>query len=308
MTGIRYFFGALACYLALPALADSSSPRLAAYYDDFMALCGDQVYEWSGTGAPTKSKSGIKRVGVGDINRYGLTEQGELLVWSDDPTKASVVLDQVRSFDAGRSGLLIIRQDRSLWHVNAESFLGFGEKITEKPVQIAEHILQASVGDGANYYVTQQGALFVKGKAHRGQYGDGKLTTTEGYVETAEDVDQVVSHTGHALILKKDGSVWGTGGNIYGPLSSHGYGDKAIRWGHIAEGVIAIATGSSHSLAIQNDGSLWIWGRNEGLKPKKVMASVSAVAAGKYSSIALSKGVLWQWETGSQPKHIMKCE
>ena len=102
--------------------------------------------------------------------------------------------------------------------------------------------------------------------------------------------------------------MWGTGGNIYGPLSSHGYGDKAIQWGFIADEVSAIATGSSHSLAIRRDNSLWIWGRNEGLTPKQVMTEVIAVAAGNHSTIALSKGILWQWDTGAKPKTIMKCE
>jgi hypothetical protein len=217
-------------------------------------------------------------------------------------------MDQVDSFHAGRSGLLIIRTGGSLWHVETTGLLGFGEKVAGMSAQIADNVLTASVGDSANYYVTRDGALFVQGRAHRGQYGDGLLASAESYVQTAKDVVQVVSHTGHALILKKDGSVWGTGGNIYGPLGSHGYGDKAIQWGPIFDGVIAIATGSSHSLAIRRDGSLWIWGRNEGLDPKQVMTEVSAAAAGIHSSIALSKGLLWQWDTGTQPKSIMRCQ
>ena len=102
--------------------------------------------------------------------------------------------------------------------------------------------------------------------------------------------------------------MWGTGGNIYGPLGSHGYGDKAIEWGLIFDGVNVIATGSSHSLAIKHDGSLWIWGRYEGLDPKKIMSTASAVAAGSRGTIALSKETLWQWSPGSRPKAIMKCK
>lgn len=147
----------------------------------------------------------------------------------------------------------------------------------------------------------------MQGLAHRGQYGDGKLTETEHYVQTSDRVIQVVLHTGHALILKRNGDVLGTGGNIYGPLGSHGYGDKASLWGIITQGASAIATGSSDSVAIKHDRSLWIWGRNYGLNPKQVMTDVKAVAAGNNGTIALSRGALWQWSRGEKPKMIMKC-
>lgn len=292
---------------AIPAAADSSDPRLAAYYDDFLALCGSNVFEWSNMDSPQKRMSGVKQVGVGKNNRYALTEKGVLLVWSNDPTETTVVMDAVHSFYAGRSGLFVIRDDRSLWTIEISSRFGIGEKLTENSARVAENVLAASIGDGTNYYVTTEGSLFVRGKAHRGQYGDGRLTSTERYVQTAKDVIQVVSHTGHALVLKRDGSVWGTGGNIYGPLSSHGFGDKAVQWGLIIDGVRAVATGRSHSLAIKSDSSLWIWGRNEGLEPKQVMTEVEAVAAGNDSTIAIRKGALWQWATGAQPKLLMKC-
>ena len=48
----------------------------------------------------------------------------------------------------------------------------------------------------------------------------------------------------------------GTGGNIYGPVSKHGLGDKAVRWSKIIGGAKAIATGSSHTVAILKNDSL----------------------------------------------------
>lgn len=292
---------------AHPVSADSSSPLLAAYYDRFLAICGNEVYEWSNFDKPQVSLSDIKQVGVGKQNRYALTVQNKLLTWKDDPANASALMENVKSFSAGRSGLFVIRNDNSLWEFQTNSLLGFGEELSDKPSHISDNVLTASVGDSANYYVTHHGALFVHGLAHRGQYGDGKLTSTESYVQTFDDVTQVASHTGHALVLKKDGSVWGTGGNIYGPLGNHGYGDKAVRWGHIFEGASAIATGSSHSVAIKSDDSLWIWGRNEDLVPRRIMTNVAAVASGNRGTIALSNGALWQWNTGDNPKRIMTC-
>ena len=289
-------------------LADSSSPRLAAYYDDFMAICAGRVYEWRNADTPQKTTVEATQVGIGKKSRYALTGEGILIAWTDSPADATVVMRKTHFFSAGHSGLLAIRADGTLWTVKTESLFGFGDRPAGIPERISNNVLTASVGDSANYYVTRDGALFVQGRAHRGQYGDGKLTSTANFVQTTKDVSQVVSHTGHALVLKRDGTVWGTGGNIYGPLGRHGYGDKAIQWGLVARGVSAIATGSSHSVAIKRDNSLWIWGRNEGPDPKWVMNDVTAVAAGNDSTIALKNGVLWQWGTGTQPSLVMKCD
>ena len=292
---------------ATGVVADSSSPRLAAYYDRFMMLCGDTAYEWSDEESPRKLTSGARQVGVGRANRYVLDRGGSVLAWEGNAREPDRVLGGVRAMHAGRSGLLLIRDDGSLWHVPTRSVVGFGETLFATPARIAANAVTAAVGDGADYYVTEDATLYVKGRADRGQYGDGNLTATDDFMRSARDVTQVVAHTGHALLLKRDGSVWGTGGNIYGPLGRHGHGDKAIAWGPIFDDAHAIATGSSHSVAIRRDGSLWIWGRNEGLDPRRVKARVTAVAAGNDSTIALSEGALWQWRTGARPRRVMGC-
>jgi alpha-tubulin suppressor-like RCC1 family protein len=293
--------------VAAPVAVDSSSPRLAAYYDRFLALYGDSVFEWSDSVTPVKRIAGIKQVGVGQSNSYALTKKGELLAWDDDPAESIVLANKVSSFYAGRTALLVIRNDGELPQFDTRGLFRFGEKLASESNTIADNILTAAVGDSANYYVTRDGALFVLGRAHRGQCGDGKLTASASYVQTTADVAQVVAHTGHALILKRDGTVWGTGGNICGPLGRHGLGDKAIKWGLSVDDVQAIATGSTHSLATKRHQSLWIWGRNEGLEPKHVLGKVSAVATGSSSTLALSQGSLWQWSPGEQPRSIMKC-
>ena len=216
-------------------------------------------------------------------------------------------MDGVRSFSAGRTGVFIIRNDNSLWHVGAESFLGIGEELGSRAEPVAENVLTAAIGDGTNYYVTREGRLFARGKAHRGQYGNGTLQSTDTFVPTADDVKQIRAHTGHAIQLKNNGEVWGTGGNIYGPVGVHGYGDKAVAWSFILGGAAGIATGASHTVAILEDDSLWIWGRNEGLTPKRILGAVDAVAASSDSTIALSGGWLWQWNTGQQPRKKFPC-
>ena len=236
-----------------------------------------------------------------------MTKTGRLLSWRKSPSTQQQLLDHVRWFAAGRSGIFAIGTDDILWYIGTtERWFSDGDRV--KPVKIAENVLTASIGDSANYYVTKTGALHVKGLAHRGQYGDGKLQSTDIFIPVAKDVTSVKAHTGHALLLTTGGIVKGTGGNIYGPLSRHGIGDKATTWGTIFRDGVSIATGSSHSVSIRADRSLWIWGRDIGLDPIKVMENVMAVAADSGGSIALQNdGTLWQWDRDQRPKQLFRC-
>lgn len=291
----------------VPVYADSTSPRLAAYYDLKMLLCQQTAYQWRGEDRPEPVANNVIQVGVGRDASYVLTTSGRLLTWSGASNEKQEILDQVAWFVAGRAGVFAARSDGTLEYI-ARPKEWFGEGDVAKPKRVGTSIVTASIGDSADYFVTRDGTLFVKGLAHRGQYGDGKLKPSEAFVPVASDVVAIKAHTGHAILLKEDGTIMGTGGNIYGPLGRHGIGDKAVSWGGIFREAIAIATGSSHSLAIGRDGSLWSWGRDIGLDPKRVVDDVAAAAADESGSIALLKdNSLWQWERGQQPKPHFQC-
>ena len=294
---LRIVVATLALLMSAPnAAADSSSRLLASYYERHMALDGDVAFGWIGRGAPRRLRAGVVQVGVSRDAFFALLADGTLQVWTDAPDRATVLMRGVKQFAAGASGWFAIDAAAVLWH---------GAGASAAPQRVAEDVLDACIGDSADYYITRDGALYVKGLAHRGQYGDGKLTATPGFVATASDAVGVKAHTGHAIHLRRDGAVMGTGGNRYGPLSSHGLGDKADRWGRILEGATAIATGSRHSVAIRADGSLWAWGEGFAIEPAKLLDSVSAVAAGDSATIARSAdGTLWQWDAGGTARRL----
>lgn len=280
-----------------PAEADSSSPLLAAYYDRQMAIVNGVVYAWRGSGKPKRIANEAIQVGVGRSTYYVLTQSGELLAYSRGRAQLETLMAGVERFAAGGSGVLAIRQDGALWWIG---------KSSSETTKIATGVTEAAVGDGANYYITKSGALFVRGKAHRGQYGDGTLSASETFVQTASQATKITAHTGHAILLKENGDVMGTGGNIYGPVGRHGLGDKADRWSKIMANAAAIATGSSHTLAIGQDGKLFAWGSEYGPDPVEIMADVTAVAAGSSTTIALTRdGALWQWDRGEKPRKLL---
>jgi hypothetical protein len=271
----------------------SAGPALASYYSRHMALIAGVAYTWSGDGQPVRQRDGVRQVGVARDSCFALQSDGQLLRWANHPERAETLMPGVAAMASGESGWFAIDATRQLWHGGT------------KPQPVATDVVTACIGDGADYYIRQDGTLWVKGLAHRGQYGDGRLTASSEFVNTARDAIAVVAHTGHAIYLRRDGVVLGTGGNRFGPLSSHGLGDKADRWGPLFEGARSIATGSRHSAAIRVDGSLWVWGDRFGIAPRKLLDGVVAVAAGDTATIALDAQTrLWQWAGDVGPRRL----
>ena len=280
-----------------PVLADASHPRLASYYERHAALIEGTVYGWEGRAAPRRHRAGIVQVAVSRDAWYGVTAGGELLRWTDaEPAPAVLLRRGVVRVAAGASGWIAIDRDGTAWQAGGD----------DAARRVMADVVDACIGDSADYLVTRDGRVHVRGLAHRGQYGDGQLRATPDYVATAGDAVAVRAHTGHAVHLRRDGTVMGTGGNRYGPLSSHGLGDKADRWGPIFDGAVAIATGSKHTLAIRADASLWAWGDGFAIAPARLMERVAAVAAGDSATIALdADGALWQWDAGRGPRRLV---
>lgn len=298
MSHIFVRFVLLAALGASPAFADSSSPKLAAYYDRHMAIVAGKTYAWESTGSPDELPVRAVQVGVGRDSYYALTNTGSLVRFRDNSGPRTVLMVDVKRFAAGHSGVLAITVDDNLWWVSGQN-----KRL------VVGNVAKAAVGDGANYYITSSGDLFVKGSGHRGQHGDGRLKSTDHFIQTASNAAHITAHTGHAILLTARGDVVGTGGNIYGPVGKHGLGDKAVRWSKIMSGARAIATGSSHSLAIRNDNTLMAWGRGYAPEPRPILTNVEAVAAGSRTTIALKRdGTLWQWTRAQEPEQLELTE
>lgn len=298
----------LGIFAAGPIRADSTSPRLAAYYDLRLAICGDTVWQWAGNDTPKAVFHGAVQVAVGRNTAYALTASGALMAWEDDaPDKVQKIVGNAGWVAAGRSAVAVgLRDGRLLWIKRPTRW--FGEGALQTPETVAQAARGASVGDSADYYIADDHTLHVRGLAHRGQYGDGRLMESATFIPVARNVAAIRAHTGHAILLQRDGRVLGTGGNIYGPVGRHGIGDKAVRWSLLIEGASGIATGSSHTLALRSDGTLWHWGRNIGLEPSRVLDGVQAAAADSSGSFALRKdGTIWQWDRQEKPQLHFRC-
>lgn len=272
--------------------------RLALFYDLKLAIVGGQVWQWRGAGpAQAVPVADAVHVSVAAQTGYAVDRHQQAWTWQADTRAPQRLLERVRLLAAGESSLLAIRTDGSLWQRVAGSTAW---------TPIAPVAVQAWVGDSSDYYIDGTGQLWASGRAHRGQYGNGQLTDAPGWVAVARDAVAVCAHTGHAVYLRSDGAVLGTGGNRFGPLGTHGLGDKADRWGVIFTGAQQVATGSRHTVALRSDGTLWGWGSDDGTTPRLLMEQVDTMAAGDTETVALLRnGTLWQWKVGAKPARLL---
>lgn len=278
-------------------LAVARRSPIALYYGLKLALVNGEVFEWRGDAPPRRVMGSATHVAVNAGSGFAIDNRHRALHWVEGSGTVEVLLDSVAFLVTGESSLMAIRCDGSLWQRRA------GASAWHRIANAASH---AWVGDSADYYIDAQGTLFASGKAHRGQYGNGSLIEAPGWVAVAQDAVSVYSHTGHAVYLRRDGSVMGTGGNRFGPLGTHGFGDKAERWGVIFEGASRLGTGASHSMAIRTDGSLWGWGAADGLKPIPLLANVVAAIGGDTETLAMqTDGSVWHWPVGSAPRQVI---
>lgn len=283
---------------AVPALQRRA--RLAGFYDHYLAIDGTRVLEWKLDAPPRTVFDGARHVSVAGRTGYAIDTDDRLLRWplGNPGAKPDIELEGVALASAGDSSVLAIRCDGSLWQRRAEGGATWQ--------RIAPAAMHAWVGDSSDHYIDAAGQLFAAGRAHRGQYGNGQLTDAAGWVAVAERARFVVAHTGHAVHLRDDGAVLGTGGNRFGPLATHGLGDKADRWGVIFTGASQIATGSRHTLALRDDGALFGWGGADGTTPKLLMRGVTAIAAGLEGSTAIdTEGAIWRWAVGKPPARVV---
>ncbi|MEO6625738.1 MAG: hypothetical protein ABIN37_13050 [Burkholderiaceae bacterium] len=286
--------GGAACHAAARQALQRRT-LVAAYYELKLALTAGRVIEWTDARAPREVMRDAVQVAVSASHGFAVDARARLLAWRAGEAQIDVLLDSVVWVAAGDSGILAIRCDGSLWHGR----IGGGWK------RESDEVVHAWVGDGADYYVRADGLLFVRGLAHRGQYGNGVLKESPGWTQVASDALAVAAHTGHALYLRRDGAVLGTGGNRFGPLGNHGFGDKADRWGVIFTDAVSLATGSRHSLAIRSDGSVWIWGDAAGLQPRRVLENAAAAAGGMHDSVVLMHDAsVWVFAPGKQPARL----
>jgi alpha-tubulin suppressor-like RCC1 family protein len=114
--------------------------------------------------------------------------------------------------------------------------------------------------------LTSDAMLWACGSNGNGQLGDGTTNnnqSTPEQISSMSNVQTIAAGYYFSLILKKDGTLWACGWNLYGELGDGTMTerDTPIQMINMSN-VQSMAAGKSHSLIIKKDGTLWACGWN----------------------------------------------
>lgn len=299
---------------------------------------------------PTNPRSAAQGVKVFAISSHSavLKPDGTLWAWKDNtlffdttpflrfglPTQI-VKGSHWRAIATGWQAFVAIKQDGTMWVWGNGANGLWGDttlQVSGTPTQVGTNTHWNAVAAGNDFFIglKNDGGLWSWGGNRFGQLGDGtggekehpggEVAPGSGKKEPVRigndnDWTMVAARVFRATALKKDGSLWAWGWNVYGEL---GDGTYEIRNAPIRIGKdndwVAVFTGNNHTLAIKRDGSLWVWGDNpegqlgNGTKikesaPIRVGSDTNwlAAAGGGYHTLAIkTDGSLWAWGSNDQ--------
>lgn len=173
--------------------------------------------------------------------------------------------------EAGGEFSIALRSDGSLWAwgANLNGNLGTGDKTGYLyPVQVGtdtdwEHI---AAGGYHTLAIKEAGTLWGWGLDQVGSTGTGSGTNfvlVPTQVGNENDWASISAGYAHSLAIKKDGSLWGFGYNIFGQINESVQQvipePVLIDSNHVW---IQVEAGGLHSTAVTADGKLYTWGFN----------------------------------------------
>jgi alpha-tubulin suppressor-like RCC1 family protein len=169
---------------------------------------------------------------------------------------------------------LILKTDGKVYAVGAKGpTIGLGSSGQGNQLsfaQVFEDAVAIAISSDHSLILKNNGTIWGAGITGWGRLGDGTIVGNGPQIGTytqikdsngnaITDVSAISAGGSHSLILKNDGSVWGTG-DLYFDFND---GNNATNIGwftKMAEGVKAISAQGDQSFIVKNDGSLWVAG------------------------------------------------
>ena len=189
-------------------------------------------------------------------------------------TQITTNIDNIKEVYCGGSYTIILKNDGTLWGCGCNTFgqLGLGDKTNRTTfTQITTNIndiKEIYCGGSHIFMLKNDGTLWSCGYNYNGQLGlgdnDDRYTFTE-IATNANDIKSICCGSHHTLILKNDGSLWGTGRNNCSQLGLGDTTDRTIftQVTTNINNIKEIYCGANHTFMLKNDGTLWGTGRND---------------------------------------------
>ena len=188
-------------------------------------------------------------------------------------TQITTNTSDIKEIYCGAYHTFILKNDGTLWGCGANDYgqLGLGDTARRYTfTQITtnfDNIKEICCGWCHTLILKNDGTLWGCGANGSGQLGLRDTTNRKTFTEITTNTNNIKSvycGSEHTLILKNDGTLWGTGLNNEGEL---GLGDTNSRTTFTqittnANDVKEIYCGYNHTFILENDGTLWGCGYN----------------------------------------------
>lgn len=198
----------------------------------------------------------------GQLRSYGIEPAGG----ASSPKEGALLAKNAVQVEANDSFAAYIDKNGALytWGENEFSQLGNGSaESSAEPVQILESgVKKVSLGNAFGLALLEDGSVYGWGSVSYLLPDHSETSGAEGTVKSpvkiTEDVQDISAGESHACLLKKDGSLWTCGSNIYGQTGVED--DLSGSLTRIMTGVRSVSAGSNHNFAVSNDGAVYAWG------------------------------------------------
>ena len=279
----------------------------------------------------------------GTVWTWGYNNYGQLGNGTNESSNEpiQVEIENVVDVAAGHYFSIALKADGTVWAWGYNNYGQLGQGDTNKvynPIQV-----KGVNGEGYLGNITKISArgskwlalLDTKEVVGCGYNLDGDLgdnTTTNRYtpvymlnyngVGNVTNIKDIEMGANGTIILKEDGTVWGTGYNGEGELGI-GHNNKTTKIQQVKDStgkdvlsnIIQISIGATHTLALDSEGNIWSFGHNNygqlGINnltnknlPQRVLGidgignlqNIVSISAGKYTSFAIDdEGQVYSW-------------
>ena len=274
-----------------------SNHSLILKNDDTLWGCGDNQYSQLGLGDTTNrttftqittNADNVKSVYCGKDHNIILKNDGTLWGCGNNQygqlglgdttnrttfTQITANADDIKSVYCGAYYTLILKNDGTLWgcgwNANGQLCLGdFNNRTTFTQITAnADDIKSVYCGWNHTLILKNDGTLWGCGQNNFYELGledTANRNTFTQITTNTNDIKSVYCGTNHTFILENDGTLWGTGLNIYGQL---GLGDTNSRTTFTVittntNDIKSVYCGNNHTFILKNDGTLWGTGYN----------------------------------------------
>ena len=179
---------------------------------------------------------------------------------------------------AGSNHSLALKNDGTVWATgnNGSGQLGIGSNDSQTTlIAMTEsnnnNITALAAGENHSLVLKNDGTVWGTGLNDDGQLGtatnDAHLTLIpmgDPFGVTFNDISALAAGGNHSLVLKNDGTVYGTGANGSGQLGIGPQGSQFVLtpMTDFNSSITALATSGNHSLVLKTDGTVWTTGDN----------------------------------------------